>query len=85
MVDDSFFLICFFAYDQAAKRREREEQKLYKKFQQLIMAKQAALSIQDELKREIASQEDENWIELVLMQKLGLVPEGHTKVHFVIK
>ena len=78
-----FFLICFLAYDQAAKRRECEEQKLRQKLQQLTMAKQEALSLQEELKREIASQEDESSIELVLMQKLGLVPEGLIKVHFI--
>jgi hypothetical protein len=80
-----FFLICLFAYDQAAKRRGREEQKLREKFQQLGAAKQEALFKQEELKREIASQDDESWIELILMQKLGLVPEGQTKVHFINK
>lgn len=80
-----FFLIALFAYDQAAKRREREEQTLRDKLQQLVIAKEEALSLQEELKREIASQGDESWIELVLMQKLGLVPEGQTKVHFVKK
>lgn len=80
-----FFLICFFAYDQAAGRREREEQKLRIKLQQLTLAKVEALSLQERLKREMASQEDDHWIELVLMQKLGLVPEGQTKVHFLKK
>lgn len=78
-----FFLVCFFAYDQAAKRRDREELKLQTKYQQLLQAKEGALAIQEELKREIASQNDQNWIELVLMHKLGLVPEGQKKVHFV--
>lgn len=77
-----FFLICFFAYDQAVKRRVREENKLRKKFNELTCAYENALSVREELKREIASQDDESWIELMLMQKLGLVPEGQTKVHF---
>jgi cbb3-type cytochrome oxidase subunit 3 len=80
-----FFLICFFAYDQAAKRRVREEEKLRDKLEQLLLAKEEALAIQEEFKRDIRSQSDERWIELLLMQKLGLVPEGQIKVHFVKK
>lgn len=78
-----FFLVCFFAYDQAAKRRDREELELEQKYRQIVHAKEEALAVQDELKREIASQNDQSWIELVLMQKLGLVPEGQKKVFFV--
>ena len=78
-----FFLIILFAYDQAAKSREDEESKLREKFQQLLLAQQEARVLQEELRREIASQGDDSWIELVLMQKLGLVPEGQTKVHFL--
>lgn len=78
-----FFLICYFAYDQAAKRRQGEELKLRDKLNQLLVAKERACLLQEELKREISSQGDESWIELVLMQKLGLVPEGQTKVHFM--
>jgi hypothetical protein len=80
-----FFLVCLFAYDQAAKTRGREEEKLRNKLSQLQKEKEGALSLQVELKREIACQDDENWIELVLMQKLGLVPEGQTKVLFILK
>jgi hypothetical protein len=80
-----FFLICFFAYDQAAKRRDREEYLLQVKLDQLLLAQQEAGSLQEGLQQEIASQEDDSWIELVLMQKLGLVPEGQTKVHFIRK
>jgi hypothetical protein len=78
-----FFLICFFAYDQAAKRRDREEKGLQDKYLHLLQAKASALQTQEELKLQIASQNDQSWIELVLMQKLGLVPEGQQKVHFV--
>lgn len=78
-----FFMVCFFAYDQAAKRRDREEFTLQEKYQQILRAKEEASILQEELKLEIASQNDESWIELVLMQKLGLVPEGQQKVHFV--
>lgn len=77
-----FLLISLFAYDEATKRRVREEQTLQSKLQNLLLANQEALALQEELKREIASEQDSCWIELVLMEKLGLVPEGQTKVHF---
>jgi len=35
-----------------------------------------------ELLEEIASQEDPAWIERVLIRRLGVVPEGQTKVVF---
>ena len=79
-----FFMVCFFAYDQAGRRRDREELVLKEKYQQILCAKEEASILQEELKREIASQNDASWIELVLMQKLGLVPEGQQKVHFVM-
>lgn len=80
-----FFLICLFSYDHAAKRRDREESLLQIKFDQLLLAQQEASALKEELRQRIASQEDDCWLELVLMQKLGLVPEGETKVHFIKK
>jgi hypothetical protein len=35
-----------------------------------------------QLECELASVSDPEWIELVLMRKLGVVPEGQTKVYF---
>ncbi|HSX37534.1 MAG TPA: hypothetical protein VLE95_01750 [Chlamydiales bacterium] len=32
--------------------------------------------------RQIASQSDPSWIEMILMRDLGMVPEGWIKVHF---
>ena len=80
-----FFLICFLAYDQAVKRRVREENTLRQRLHERTLSKQVAIATQEELKLEIASQPDESWIELTLMQKLGLVPEGQTKVYFIQK
>ncbi len=78
-----FFLGCLFAYDQAAKRRNREQEGLQAKWEQVLLAEEEARLLQEDLLREIASQNDPSWIELVLMDKLGLVPEGQTKVHFI--
>lgn len=35
------------------------------------------------LKRQIKSQNDPAWIELILKRDLGLVPEGQIKIYFV--
>ena len=42
----------------------------------------AAREMREELLLRIESQNDPRWIEMVLMQKLGLVPEGQLKVLF---
>jgi len=78
-----FFLLCYFAYDQAVHRKTREENKLREKLHFLGLEKERALAKQEDLKLQIASQEDEGFIELTLMRRLGLVPEGQTKVHFI--
>lgn len=79
-----FILLCFFAYDQTIKRRNREELKLRVKFEELSQNKKEALALQEELKGQIASQGDEDWIEMTLMRCMGLVPEGQKKVHFIV-
>ncbi len=80
-----FFLILFFAYDRAIKKCADEQEKLRSKCEMLLVKKRQALELQEELKRNLKSQDDDRWVELVLMQKLGLIPEGHTKVHFLKK
>lgn len=78
-----FFLICFFAYDQALLKRNQEESRLRLKLVELKTQKQIALNQQEDLQLQIASQDDLAWIELVLMRRLGLVPEGQRKVLFI--
>jgi len=79
-----FFLLCYFAYDQAVHHKTQEENKLRKKLHLLGLEKEHALDKQEDLKLQIASHEDEGFIELTLMRRLGLVPEGQTKVHFIM-
>jgi hypothetical protein len=44
--------------------------------------KSRALDLQNELKLRIQSQDDPEWIAMMLMKGLGVVPSGQTKVHF---
>lgn len=48
----------------------------------LLQEKQALLSSQEDLRLQQSSQEDPAWIELVLMRRMGVVPEGQRKVYF---
>lgn len=77
-----FFLFSYFAFDQAFKRKTIEEDALKKKLATLLEDELAAEQKQEDLKLEIASQNDPMWIELTLKRCLGLVPEGEIKVHF---
>ena len=78
-----FFLVCYFAYDQAIHRKSQIEKALYTKLRSIEKEKGEALLHQEDLKLHISSQNDEGFIELTLMKRLGLVPEGQRKVHFI--
>ncbi|MFN0065474.1 MAG: hypothetical protein ACKVOH_04475 [Chlamydiales bacterium] len=78
-----FFMFSYFFYDQAAHRRNREERRLRSKLEELIAQKEIETTKLEELELKLASREDKAWIEMVLLRKLGLVPEGQTKIHFL--
>jgi len=44
--------------------------------------KKKLLEEREELLLEIKSLEDQEWLEMVLKKRLGVVPEGQTKVYF---
>ena len=56
--------------------------KLHASISQLSYDKSKALSLQEELRSRIDSQNDPEWIKMMLMRGLGLAPEGSVKVHF---
>lgn len=78
-------LICFFsyfAYDQVIKQRLAELAEVEHQLSLLEAEKRLAFNEKEDLLLKINSQNDPAWIELMLMQELGVVPEGHIKVHF---
>ncbi len=77
-----FILIALFVYDQAILQRNREQQSLIAKQEELSRTLLEAQLSRENLKQQITSQEDPEWIALVLMRELGLVPEGQRKVYF---
>ncbi|MCF7852877.1 MAG: hypothetical protein K9M07_06520 [Simkaniaceae bacterium] len=48
----------------------------------LSFEKMRSLEYQNELKDRLDCQGDPEWIAMILMKGLGVVPEGQTKVHF---
>ncbi|OJU82658.1 MAG: hypothetical protein BGO10_08990 [Chlamydia sp. 32-24] len=77
-----FCLIAISFFEQEMAKKDIEHQQFFSQFQQLKKQRVKELNIQDHLKRQVNSQSDPYWIELVLMNGLGLVPEGHKKVYF---
>ncbi|MGZ3633530.1 MAG: hypothetical protein ACXU9U_05020 [Parachlamydiaceae bacterium] len=77
-----FALLCFICYEQEVKAWKAQYKILSLRLGELQNERKIALRLKTELKEQIQSQNDPEWIELVLMNKLGLVPEGQKKVIF---
>jgi hypothetical protein len=57
-------------------------EELASKIEELEKLKRSCLEEREDLVLQISSQNDENWIEMVLKKRLGVVPEGQMKVYF---
>lgn len=69
-------------YAQAIHKKNRLEQKLQGKVEALKVAKKEGEEQKEELLLRLQSQEDPEWVELVLKEKLGVKGEGELKVVF---
>jgi hypothetical protein len=77
-----FIFLCLGSYAHAAKKKNLVYASLNDRYLNLLEKRQFALEEQEELQKQINSQSDPLWIQLMLMKGLGLVPEGQTKVYF---
>ena len=77
-----FLALCAAGYTLAVQKKKTEIVGLKHRVQELEVQKTTALQEREDLVRQIESQSDPAWIELILMKGLGLVPEGHKKVYF---
>ena len=77
-----FSLLCFMAFEHAMKNRELDYSKLLHQREELLQEKEKALELQTGLLLQVNSESDPAWIELKLMEKLGVTPEGYKKVFF---
>lgn len=78
----AFVLLCMGGYALAVQKKKTEIAALQHRVQELEKDKAMAFQEHEDLERQIESQTDPAWIELILMKGLGLVPEGHKKVYF---
>lgn len=77
-----FMLLCYGSYEQGLRQRDRDFDKLSKQHRELQDIKKYALDEQEDLRTQLNSQSDPDWIELTLIKGLGLVAEGQIKVLF---
>lgn len=77
-----FCLIVLSMYEQGRKRINVEYQKLHSQLIQTEALKNQKLNLQEELLLKLNSQSDPDFVELLLMKELGVVPEGHLKFFF---
>lgn len=77
-----FILLCYMVYERTTKRRADEYAALNLHLTHLHAQRTDALALREKLEREMASKGDPAYIELLLMQELGLVPKGQIKVLF---
>jgi len=77
-----FVFLCLFTYSYAAKKKTQIYQNLHERVNTLTVLKERAILEQEELKLQINSQSDPLFVQQILMKGLGLVPEGHKKIHF---
>jgi len=78
----AFMLIAYGIYFQAQHKKLRHLRELSCTADRLNERIDRQEAMREELSCRIKSQDDPEWIELVLKEKLGLVPEGETKVIF---
>lgn len=77
-----FGVVCFAFYSHAMHKKSQVCLELRSKILDLESLKISVKSEQEHLAMQIQSQNDPEWIEMVLKQRLGVVPEGQMKVYF---
>ncbi len=77
-----FWAGCFACYFHAMHKKSQVSLELQEKIADLESLKSLMERESEELALQIQSQNDPEWIEMVLKKRLGVVPEGQMKVYF---
>ena len=75
-------LLSLYFYCHALEKKNSLTAQLKTKVLSLKKERKKALEEKEDLLLRLKSFEDPDWVELVLMEKLGVVPEGQTKAVF---
>lgn len=78
-----FITGAFITLEVAIKNVEEERINLINELENLKIALEKVKKDQIDLARQVNSQNDPAWIEIVLKKELGLVPEGQKKIYFL--
>lgn len=77
-----FGFLCLTVHERQAIGQREKKRELERRLEALEFEKSKTLLLNEELKLQIASQNDPDYRELILMKVLGVVPEGTRKVCF---
>ena len=77
-----FWVVCFAVYSQAMHKKSIVSSELRGKIRDLESLKLLTEVEYEDLALQIQSQNDLDWIEMVLKKNLGVVSEGQMKVYF---
>lgn len=77
-----FVAIAYLVFYQGMEKKREAYQEISERLARLEIEKKEVVEENGDLLLQIHSQDDPAYIQMVLMQQLGLVPEGQTKVHF---
>lgn len=76
--------LCAFLWcNHATAIKEKEIADLEYRLHEIDKEKKVTAEEKETLVLKLNSQDDPEWIEQLLMNELGLVPDGYTKVHFI--
>lgn len=77
-----FCLFCIMAYEQKLHEIQINRMQLNNEMEQLKKSKKELLYLQKNLSLTLENQKKEEWIELTLMKKLGVIPKETRKILF---
>jgi short subunit fatty acids transporter len=78
----AIILVSSVIYYQGVKNKRDEIKQLQYRICELAKQNQITQEQKENLLERLNAQNDPEWLEQVLIEEMGLVPEGQTKVHF---